>query len=175
MGMFKKFFGVALFTLFSVASFAATDNKEYFTQYNIWLFKNQSSTLNYAVEELVPVNSKVKIVREYSDALDLKIGENTFTVALARRYSKKSIADIKARYLNEQPVDLSKFSKLGQEGIKVGEIKFGMTKQEVLVARGYPPEHATLSIDSDTWRYWQNKWRSMLVRFDDNKVSDIKD
>jgi hypothetical protein len=161
--------------LFSSLALAAKDDKEYYTQHNIWLFKNQTSSDNYAVEALVPVNSKVKIVKENDKVLKLKTGENEFEAVLMRKHSKKTMAEFKSELLKETPVDLSKFSKSGQDAIRTGQIKSGMTKQEVLVSRGYPPDHATLSLDTDTWKYWQNKWNTILVHFENNKVTDIKD
>lgn len=87
----------------------------------------------------------------------------------------KNMADSKARMLGDKPVDLTKFSTAAREAIKLGEVKPGMTRAEVLVARGYPPEQSTISLDSDAWKYQQSKWNAVIVHFDGNKVIDIKD
>lgn len=50
-----------------------------------------------------------------------------------------------------------------------------MTKEEVLIARGYPPSHATLSLDSDQWRFWQNRWDTIIVQFNNGTVETIID
>ena len=39
-----------------------------------------------------------------------------------------------------------------------------MTKAEVLIARGYPPGVGTLNTDSDSWKFWQTKWNTVLDR-----------
>jgi hypothetical protein len=150
------------------------DTREYYTQHNIWLFKNQSSSVNYAVEALIPVNSKVSIVKENDERLVLKMGDAEFTVVLVRKHTRIKMDDFKKRLLKETPVDLSKFSKSAQDHIRSGQIVPGMTKAEVLIARGYPPDNATISTDVDTWKYWQSKFNTILVYFDGDKVRDIK-
>lgn len=172
----KKLCGILLLLIISSASVTAKDkdSKEYYTQFNIWLFKNQSSSVNYAVDALVPVNTKVSIVKENNEHLKLKTSDAEFTVVLVRKHTKISMDEFKNRLLKETPVELSKFSKLAQEHIRSGQIVPGMTKAEVLVARGYPPDNATISTDVDTWKYWQSKFNTILVYFDGNKVREVK-
>lgn len=124
-----------------------------------------------------PVDSKVKRHDEDGDALELVLleGNVEFTVVNVEKHSKQSIETIKSRLLGSKPVDLGQFSKLGQEAIKLGEVKPGMSKAEVLVARGYPPGVGTLNTDSDSWKFWQNKWNTILVQFQNGKVVSIKD
>lgn len=70
---------------------------------------------------------------------------------------------------------VAKMSKIDRDGIKAGKIKKGMTKQGVLYAAGYPPKHKTPSLDLDTWRYWKNRWNTMVVTFENDKVVNIID
>ena len=77
--------------------------------------------------------------------------------------------------LGAQPVDLSQFSEDTQSAIRAGQPRRGMTKEEVLIARGFPPSHVTLSLDSDQWRFWQNRWNTIIVQFADGKVETIID
>ena len=167
--------GVAILAVVSSSLFA--NEQVFYTQHNIWLFKGKSATTNYAVDVLIPVNSKVKLADEDGDELELVLleGNVEFTVVNVEKHSKQDIATIKSRLLGDKPVDLAKFSKLGKDAIKVGEVKPGMTKAEVLIARGYPPGVGTLNTESDTWKFWQTKWHTILVQFQDGQVFRIKD
>jgi hypothetical protein len=168
---------IALGTLLVLLSFGAfATNSEYYTQQNMWIFKGTTSTANYAVDALVPVNSKVEVLRENKKKMELMLSDTKtkFAVVLAKK-SQKSMAEIKARMLGDKPVDLAKFSAASQMSIKSGQVKPGMTRAEVLVARGYPPEQSTISLDSDAWRYQQSKWNAIVVEFDGGNVSSIKD
>lgn len=172
----SKLLGILLFVVIGVATVSAKDKdaKEYYTQHNIWLFKNQSSSVNYAVDALVPVNTKVTIVKENDEHLKLKMGDAEFSVILVRKHTRIKMEEFKKRLLQETPLDLSKFSKSAQDHIRSGQIVPGMTKAEVLVARGYPPDNATISTDVDTWKYWQSKFNTILVYFDGDKVREVK-
>lgn len=174
MSLFRN---LVLSLLAVAASAVVAEDNVFYTQHNIWLYKGKSQTTNYAVDVLVPVNSKVKLDDEDGDELELVLldGNVEFTVVNVEKHSKQSIETIKSRLLGSKPVELGQFSKLGQEGIKLGEVKPGMSKAEVLVARGYPPGVGTLNTDSDSWKYWQNKWNTVLVQFQNGKVVSIKD
>jgi len=65
-------------------------------------------------------------------------------------------------------------TSLDQEGIRQGRALVGMTKEGVILAMGYPPEHATPSTESDDWKYWTGKLSTMHVQFQDGRVSEIK-
>lgn len=65
-----------------------------------------------------------------------------------------------------QPTNLDRLSAVDRKGIKEGKAYQGMTKEGVRIALGYPAVHGTPSLDSNTWRYWTNRWRSLLVEFD---------
>jgi len=50
-----------------------------------------------------------------------------------------------------------------------------MSKDAVLVARGFPPAHETPSIRMDAWRYWKSGNDTRVVRFDGDRVSAVVD
>jgi hypothetical protein len=63
-------------------------------------------------------------------------------------------------------------SEIDQKGIKNGQVLPGMTKEGVILAVGYPPDHATPDLGSDVWKYWKSRATNTLVRFEGDKVSD---
>src|SRR5262249_33791656 len=56
---------------------------------------------------------------------------------------------------------LDGMSEVDRQGIRAGSVLAGMTKRGVTLAIGYPPEHATPSLDSDIWTYWRNRFGKM--------------
>lgn len=70
-------------------------------------------------------------------------------------------------------VSLEQFTELERKAIRAGEVKAGMSKAAVIVAIGYPPKHRTASLESDSWRYWQNRFNTFVVVFKDEKVDAI--
>jgi hypothetical protein len=77
-------------------------------------------------------------------------------------------------YLNKitssTKVDLSKLSEKDMKGVNEGIASAGMTKNGVMMALGYPATHRTPSLDSNTWIYWANRFKTIAVTFDDNGV-----
>lgn len=75
------------------------------------------------------------------------------------------------QYLNlitsSAKVSLAGFSENDMKGIQDGKAYPGMTKNGVRVALGYPAAHKTPSLDSNTWVYWTNRFRSVDVVFND--------
>lgn len=152
-----------------------TEGTSAVTQINMWSYKGKLETTNYAVDTFIPVNSQVEILDTSGKAIAFRVQETGQQVTLVNiaKYTKLSIDEIYDRYFGSQPVSLSEFSKLERDAIEEGGIAEGMSKEAVLVARGYPPAHETPSLDRDSWRFWQSRFDTIEVRFEDGKVSDI--
>lgn len=54
------------------------------------------------------------------------------------------------------------------QAIKEGKLVVGMSKAAVIMAYGYPPEHRTPSLESNTWIYWIDRFRNKAILFDEN-------
>lgn len=70
---------------------------------------------------------------------------------------------------------LNHLSQLDRKGISEGKVYEGMTKEGVRIALGHPAKHRTPSLESNTWIYWRNRFRTMAVEFGQNgKVTLIR-
>jgi len=63
-----------------------------------------------------------------------------------------------------------KFSKMEQKNIKKGKVVKGMSKDAVVMAYGYPPEHRTATREGDVWRYWRNRFISKMATFENGRL-----
>ncbi|MFN8544692.1 MAG: hypothetical protein U0807_10900 [Candidatus Binatia bacterium] len=61
-----------------------------------------------------------------------------------------------------------------RELIESGTVEEGMTRDQVLLALGYPPAHRTPNLDAAAWTYWHNHWATFVVYFDGNRVSRVE-
>ena len=59
------------------------------------------------------------------------------------------------------------------EAIERAQVVPGMTRDEVLMAIGYPPAHRS-AITSNDWTYWENRVAEFYVRFDGDKVGQVQ-
>ena len=55
--------------------------------------------------------------------------------------------------------------EIDQKGVQDGKAFIGMSKEGVRMALGYPAPHRTPSLDSSTWIYWRNRWKTRAVEF----------
>lgn len=147
------------------------------TQLNMWHYRNQHETTNYQVDFLIPVNSRVDILDTSGDEIEFRVVETGEVVMLANveRYTRMNIAEIYDRYFGDTLVDLNQFSDAEREAIEEGSVEPGMSKEAVLIARGYPPAHETPSLDNDQWRYWRTRFDTVNVHFSDGEVESIED
>lgn len=61
-----------------------------------------------------------------------------------------------------------------RDAVRAGKVAIGMSRQEVIVSLGYPPMHATPSLDAPHWKYWHTSFGSYLVAWDAaGRVKDV--
>jgi hypothetical protein len=134
--------------------------------------------VNYQQEGLIPVCSQVAL-------LDRNKKRLVFSVAATGRqyeyyYHEKAAAapfpDHLARYFGTScPRDeIAKLPAIDRQGIEQGKALVGMGKRGVVLAMGYPPPHATPSLDADRWVYWTNRMNRIAVTFQDGRVSGVQ-
>jgi hypothetical protein len=143
---------------------------------NLYYEKTKTTDLGAQVGTKIPFGTRVHVDRVYRDAIDFT-PEGHPTISVAYKYGDKAVPF--DRYVDELLVDGDPRTKLRKvpakrvDAIETGRVEAGMTKDQVLMARGIPPAHRTPSLDSPTWTYWQNRWDTMVVYFTGDKVDRI--
>ena len=162
-------------------------------------------TTNYGNGEMIPVNSRVTFKDINSRQMSFIYNGRTIILKNIPKYSNTTMDQMVQRYFSANEVNLDIYTKderkaiLTEEASMVGsagsvrvtpfgihsvvpistvvasKIFVGMSKEAVLISRGYPPTHATSSINSNRWKYWDAKHDARIIEFKDNKVSNIID
>jgi hypothetical protein len=61
-----------------------------------------------------------------------------------------------------------------QDAIRQGKVMVGMTKEQVIMALGYPMTSENPSLDADLWRYWASSFGPYQILWDDRgRVREI--
>lgn len=159
------------------AAVPAEKGERLYTQFSLFYEKDHHITTNYRKGTLVPVNTIVEFVKATRKRITVKIPSYNVTVNFENEedYSGEKIEGIFKRTFARQPVDLGAYSEEERSSIKQGIVTEGMSKEAVIKAMGYPPHHKTPTLDMDQWRYWKNRFDTMLVFFENGKVSAIQD
>jgi len=162
----------------TTCALAADDDTTYYAQHSFYAYKGKHVTTNYHTGILIPINSPVKITDSGRKKIEIELPELDGTevvIVNAKKHSQKNIQEIKERMLGTKKVDLKKYSKSTREAIMSGQIIEGMTKEETLLAYGYPPAHVTPTTTANQWTYWVTKWNRVIVNFKDDKIKSIQD
>ncbi len=93
---------------------------------------------------------------------------------LLHRSTRTPIQEHVTRYFGAQCPNIAAYSPIDQQGIQSGQILPGMTKEGVIIAAGYPPEHQTPSLEGPTWTYWGSASR-VQVQFNGDIVASVND
>ena len=153
----------------------ATKGQTYYTQFSLFYEGGIYKTVNYRIGTLLPINTPVVFLDSNDAVIRVKLpdGANLRLLNIAK-FSRDTLPDEFTRTLGREPVDLAKFSPKERENILEGSVQVGMSKEAVIKAMGYPPAFRTPSLDMNQWRYWKNRYGTLLVFFVDGKVSNIK-
>jgi len=155
---------------------ADKEGQSVYTQRNLWFHEGEHITTNYQAGTKLDVNSRVTITGSSGETIQIETADGTqYTIVNVADYTKKDIAGIYDRYFAKSKVDLDRFSAKERRAIDNGRINKGVSKEALLIARGYPPAHETPSTDSDSWRYWKKRHDTMIVEFENGRVAQIKD
>ena len=151
-----------------------------YTQTNIWYQRPTKILILFHLGNILPVGTKITLGDMNSKALKFTSEDGTHFRIYSRKYYKLTGAEMaKLLFSNKNPMakggTFHKFSKMEQKQIKLGQIKKGMSKKAVIMAYGYPPTHANPNLEQDTWRLWKTRWDRLIITFQNDKVSNIKD
>jgi hypothetical protein len=150
--------------------------QQLYTQVSFWTYKNQHDTVNYGVDRHIPINTPVTIVDISAKTVEFTLSDGGAERVLinTEKYTNKTMTEIFSRYFGSSKKSLQGFTRAERQAIKRGEVKKGMSKNAVLLARGYPPAHETPSTEADEWKYWKSRFNTTIVYFKNGKVSRIK-
>ena len=142
--------------------------QQYFTRFSLWYERGKHSTTNYSRGKLLPINSRVTLdsVGAKKMVLTLESGD-TVTLALAQKFSLRSLDEIAAELLSDREIPIDRLGDDLANAISQGTMRLGMTREQVLMARGYPPRHKTPSLDGERWVYWSSRFVHRTLLFQD--------
>jgi hypothetical protein len=145
-----------------------------YTRFTLFYENNEHKTVNYRRGTLLPINTQVVFIRSDKENIFVKLPDDTkLRIANIPKWTGDDIARVFNRTFGKDKVDLSSLAQKDRDNILAGTVDLGMAKEVVLKAMGYPPEFRTPTLEENQWRYWKNRFGTMLVYFTDGKVSKI--
>ena len=128
------------------------------------------SDINYDEQgtRIVPVGTPARITAYDFRFFKLELGGKPQRIN--NDYSRNiTLVEFAQRYVvAEDPKQkMAAFAAPVREAIAAGKLMPGMTREQVLMAIGYPIASENPALDAPTWRYWRDSWSEYQVNFDD--------
>jgi hypothetical protein len=160
-----------------------------YTCCNMHYEKTEISDVNYQRGTLIPLGTRVQIVEVRRNSVKF-LAPGHPEITLVQKYGRKTITMeeyLQRLFLPDDPRSRLPVAPVARKGkpapasdadkirkdIETGAVESGMTRDQVLMALGYPPAHRTPSLQSPTWTYWENRWATFEVVFDGDRVSRV--
>lgn len=163
--------GGMVVVLLSSASFAANEEKPAgFLCCNMRTDGKWISDINYQEngKTVIAVGTPVKVTGYGRHRVNIDVdGKHE---ALGNDYSRDLKDDeFMKRYvvMDDPKVKIATFPKPIQDAINSGRVKKGMTRDQVLMAVGYPVSSENPHLDAKTWKFWLSSFAEFRVAFDD--------
>jgi outer membrane protein assembly factor BamE (lipoprotein component of BamABCDE complex) len=132
--------------------------------------------VNYQRGTLIPVGTPVQVTRVTNKGVVFE-APNHPPITLVLKYGRRqlSLDDYLDRILvaTDPRRALARLPKRTRTAIEEGRVEPGMTREQVLMAIGYPPAHRTPTLSSPEWLYWRNRWETFTVRFKGDRVTSV--
>ena len=141
----------------------------WYTQFTLQFERGVYRTTNYRRGFTLPINTAVTLLSMDDGSIVVRI-ESTgarLEVENVAKHTNESTSQAFTRLFGEAPVDLSVFTDDEQTSIRTGRAEVGMGKGAVLAALGPPPAVGTPALESSEWKYWDSRFSTFVVRFDD--------
>lgn len=141
-----------------------------FTAYNIWYENPQKVfAINYKRGALLPAGTAISELKVSKYIFKFKAKEEWFVIIFNHKWHPGQTTEIyrKKMFTDRNFKELT--NGMTQEvvnAVLAGNPIAGMSKKEVLITYGYPPEHRTPNLLSNKWRYWMNRFNTKLICFD---------
>jgi hypothetical protein len=181
--MYKKLLGAAMLAVCLFINPLASSGSDFIIEEPVFLKVNihyqcnerdcKASYANYtdpgAGHQILAVNTPIKIKTWKRKGFIIVKAEDNKEIFF--EYNETRMQMFKAEYLNKitsvSKISLDSLSEADKKGIREGKVLYGMSKNGVMMALGYPATHRTPFLDSNTWIYWTNRFTTLEVNFND--------
>ncbi|NOZ87810.1 MAG: hypothetical protein GXP49_16425 [Deltaproteobacteria bacterium] len=148
-----------------------------FLRYNLrFQHGGKASCVNYLTGKMIPAGTRIKILKVTNKEITFMTSEGQkIRLRFVQKWAGKKAAQWIQTVMsqNDPRTEWSDFTSLERQGISQGKAIVGMRKKAVLVALGWPPAHRTKSLDSNRWTYWRTRFGTIVVHFENGRVSSI--
>ena len=123
---------------------------------------------NWGSFPMIPAGSPIKVVGYGSNRAFVEIDGKAFRIGHDYGRTQESLEQYVAKLVvQDSPRErIAAYPDPIREAIRTGRLTQGMTREQALIAAGYPPTHRTPFLDAPVWTYWKDRLTSYNVGWD---------
>jgi len=157
---------------FGACAALAQSLPEGYTCCNFHYDKDWISDANWRVQPMIPAGARIKVL-DYGfnrasveiDGKPMRIGQD-----YGRKEEKLEQFIQKLVVKNDPKARIARYPEKVRAAIHEGRVIPGMTREQVIIAVGYPPTHRTPILDAPVWNLWASRTNRYEVHFNSKGV-----
>ena len=165
----KKTFRFAAAATFALAAQAALAQglPEGYTCCNFHHDRDWISDANWRYLPMIPAGAKIKVIDYGMNRASVEIDGKPMRIGQDYGRREESLQQFIQKLVvkTDPKARIAKYPEKVRSAIRDGKVILGMTREQVIIAVGYPPTHRTPSLDSSVWNLWASRTGRYEVHF----------
>jgi hypothetical protein len=145
---------------------------EGYTCCNLHYDYDRISDANWRNLPMIPAGAKIRVVEYGANRATVEIDGKPIRIAHDYGRDRESVEAYVAKLVvREDPrTRIAGYPPEVQRAIFDGVVIRGMTREQVLLAVGYPPTHRTFTLESNVWHFWASRPGRYEVHFNSEGI-----
>ena len=134
------------------------------------------SDANWGAFPLIPAGAQIKVVGYGSNRAYVEIEGKAFRIGHDYGRAHEPLDQYVAKLVvKEDPrAKVATYPDWIREAIRVGRLTQGMTREQAIIAAGYPATHRTPILEAPVWTYWNDRQTRYQVSWDaEGRIREI--
>ena len=130
--------------------------------------KNWIDDSNYSgLPSMIPAGTPIEVVKYSGNEAAIKVDGKP--MRLGHQYGREQEAFdqwVRKIVVNDDPrPKINSMAPTVQESIRLGKVMIGMTREQCIIAVGYPLTSENVTLDAPTWRMWRSSGGEYQLNF----------
>ena len=120
---------------------------------------------NWGGFPLIPAGTPIKVLGYGANRAHVEIDGKAFRIGHDYGRSQESLEQYIAKLVvkDDPRAQIAAYPDPIREAIRTGRLTHGMTREQAIIAAGFPPTHRTPIVESPVWTYWNDRLNSYQV------------
>lgn len=134
------------------------------------------SDSNFGALPFVPAGTPVKLKSYGSNRVYVDMDGKDMRFGLDYGRAQETLQQFAEKLIltDDPKTKIAAYPAYVREAIKLGQVAVGMTKEQTIIAVGYPQRDETPSLDAPVWNYWASSFEPYRVVWGkDGRIKEI--